>query len=315
MTGQRKTTDRLHFGIVTGQHRRPLSQIEEHWQFAEETGWDSAWAFDHFFSLGQNEMEQTLEGWTLLAALAAKTTRVQLGLMVSGNTHRNPAILAKQAVTVDHVSNGRLILGLGAGWNEREHHAYGIDFPAPRERVDRLGETLEMLRLLETQERTTFTGRYYTLDDAPFEPKPVNGHIPILIGTAGQRMLRHVARYADLWDGGENIDAYSENAQRLQQLCHEIGRDPAEIRLVLSAYSQPLQSVDTFREHVTRFARIGVRTFLFNTPFSTLPPLFNDLAQRVIPELRQQHAAGKLGSSCISSSCNEDRFRPHSVLS
>lgn len=295
MTGKRDAADQLHFGIVTGQHRRPLAQIEEHWQFAEETGWDSAWAFDHFFSLGQSEMEPTLEGWTLLAALAATTSRVQLGLMVTGNTHRNPAILAKQAVTVDHISNGRLILGIGAGWNEREHRAYGIDFPPPRERVDRLGEALEMFRLLETRERTTFTGQYYTLDDAPFEPKPVHGHIPILIGTAGQRMLRHVARYADFWDGGEDPDAYAANAERLRALCHQIGRDPAGIRLVFSAYSQPLQSLDTFREHVTRFARIGVRTFLFNTPFGSLPPLFDDLVRRVIPELRQQHAAGELG--------------------
>ncbi len=294
MTGQQRATDQLHFGIVTGQHRRPLSQIEEHWQFAEETGWDSAWAFDHFFSLGGDEMDQTLEGWTLLAAMAAKTSRVQLGLMVTGNTHRNPAVLAKQAVTIDHISKGRLILGMGAGWNEREHQAYGIDFPSPGERVDRFGEALEMFRLLETQDRTTFNGDYYSLDDAPFEPKPVNGHIPILIGTAGRRMLRHVARYADFWDGGEAPDAYAVNAERLRAYCHEIGRDLAEIRFVISAYNKPLESIDTFREHVRNYARIGVRTFLFNTPFSSLPPLFDDLAQRVIPELRQQHAAGEL---------------------
>lgn len=293
MSGHTTTTDQLHFGIVTGQHRRPLEQIEEHWRYAEETGWDSAWAFDHVFSLGQSELDQTLEGWTLLAALAAKTSRLQLGLMVTGNTHRNPAILAKQAVTVDHISHGRLILGIGAGWNEREHHAYGIDFPPPRERVDRLGEALEMFRLLEIRERTTFTGRYYTLDNAPFEPKPVHGHMPVLIGTAGRRMLRHVARYADFWDGGEDPDAYAANAQRLQALCREIGRDPGEIRYVISTYSQALQSVDTFREHVSRYYRLGARAFLFNTPFSALPPLFTDLAERVIPEIRQQHAAGE----------------------
>lgn len=286
--------DRLEFGIVTGQHRRPLAQIEEHWQFAEETGWDSAWAFDHFFSLGPNEMEQTLEGWTLLAGLAVKTSRLRIGLMVTGNTHRNPAILAKQAVTVDHLSNGRLILGMGAGWNEREHAAYGIPFPSARERVDRFGEAMEMIHLLETQERTTFNGRYYTLVDAPFEPKPVQGHIPVLIGTAGRRMLRHVARYADYWDGGESPERYAENAALLRRYCAEIGRDPAEIRMVFSAYSAPLASVDAFRAHVVTYARIGVRTFLFNTPFSALPPLFTTLAERVIPDLREQHAAGEL---------------------
>lgn len=288
------TPNQIEFGLVTGQHRRPLAQIEEHWRFAEETGWDSAWAFDHFFSLGDHDMDPTLEGWTLLAALAAKISRVKLGLMVTGNTHRNPAILAKQAVTVDHISGGRLILGIGAGWNEREHQAYGIPFPPARERVDRLGEALELIRQLETQERTTFHGQYYTLADAPFEPKPVHGHMPVLIGTAGQRMLRHVARYADLWDGGEDPAAYAANAERLRALCVAYGRDPAQIRFVLSAYSRPLASVDAFRAHVTDYARIGVRTFLFNTPFSALPPLFYELAERVIPELKEQFAAGEL---------------------
>jgi F420-dependent oxidoreductase-like protein len=288
------SSDQLEFGLVTGQHRRPLAQIEEHWRFAEETGWDSAWAFDHFFSLGESELDQTLEGWTLLAALAAKTQRVKLGLMVTGNTHRNPAILAKQAVTVDHISGGRLILGIGAGWQEREHQAYGIPFPPAGERVDRLGEALELIRQLETQERTTFHGQYYTLENAPFEPKPVHGHMPVLIGTAGKRMLRHVARYADLWDGGEEPAAFAANAERLRALCAEIGRDPNEIRLVFSAYSKPLASADAFRTHVSDYARIGVRTFLFNTPFSALPPLFTELAERVIPELKQQYAAGEL---------------------
>jgi len=285
---------RLEFGIVTGQHRRPLSLIDEHWRFAEETGWDSAWLFDHFFSLGQDEMDECLEGWTLLAGMAVKTTRVKLGLMVTGNTHRNPAIMFKQAATVDHLSRGRLILGMGAGWNEREHEAYGIPFPSARERVDRFGEAMELMRQLETQERTTFHGDYYTAENAPFEPKPVNGHIPVLIGTAGNRMLRHVARYADLWDGGEDPAEFAANGVKLIEYCREIGRDPGEIRWVISAYAKPLESIDTFRQHVIDYARIGVRTFLFNTPFSTLPPMFIEIAERVIPELRQQYAAGEL---------------------
>lgn len=286
--------DTLEFGIVTGQHRRSLAMIEEHWRFAEETGWDSAWAFDHFFSLGASELDDTLEGWTLLAGMAAKTSRVKLGLMVTGNTHRNPAILAKMAVTVDHLSNGRLILGMGAGWNEREHAAYGIDFPPARERVDRLGEALEMIELLETQDRTTYRGRYYRLEDAPFAPKPIHGHMPVLIGTAGKRMLRHVARFADYWDGGESPAEYAANAELLRTYCAEIGRDPREIRFVFSAYSKPLESVDAFHTHVRDYARVGVRAFLFNTPFSALPPLFTELAEQVIPELKAQHAAGAL---------------------
>lgn len=286
--------DQLEFGIVTGQHRRPLSQIMDHWQYAEESGWDSAWAFDHFFSLGDSESDPTLEGWTLLAGLAMRTQRLKIGLMVTGNTYRNPAILAKQAVTVDHLSNGRLILGMGAGWTVREHEAYGIDLPAPGERVDRFGEAMEMIRLLETQERTTFHGDYYRLENAPFAPKPVHGHMPVMIGTSGKRMLRHVARYADYWDGAKPPEEFAANAELLKRYCAEIGRDPSEIRWTISAYAKPLESVDAFRAHVNDYARIGVRTFLFNTPFSDLPPLFNELAERVIPELRQQHAAGEL---------------------
>ena len=268
--------------------------LVEQWRWAEETGWDSAWLFDHFFSLYDGEDGPTLDGWTALAGLACLTSRVRLGLMVTGNTHRNPAIMFKQAVTVDHLSGGRLILGMGAGWNEREHHAYGIPFPSPAERVDRFGEAMALMQGLEAQARTTFDGRHYTLEDAPFEPKPVHGHIPVLIGTAGKRMLRHVARYADLWDGGEDPDEFAENGARLVEYCREIGRAPGEIRWVMSAYAKPLASVDTFRQHVTDYARIGVRTFVFNTPFSPLPPLFTELAERVIPELKEQYAAGEL---------------------
>ena len=116
----------------------------------------------------------------------------------------------------------------------------------------------------------------------------------MLIGTAGKRMLRHVARYADFWDGGEDPEAFAANGARLVDYCREIGRDPSEIRWVISAYAKPLASVDTFRQHVTDYARIGVRTFLFNPPFSALPPLFTELAERVIPALKGQYAAADL---------------------
>jgi alkanesulfonate monooxygenase SsuD/methylene tetrahydromethanopterin reductase-like flavin-dependent oxidoreductase (luciferase family) len=155
---------------------------------------------------------------------------------------------------------------------------------------------MEIIRLLESQERSTFNGAYYRLDNAPFEPKPVNGHMPILIGTAGKRMLRHVARYADIWDVDNPAKYAEENTRLLHAYCAEIGRDPSEIRKAVTVYSgrQPLESVDAFREHVTSYARVGVRSFLFNTPTGALPPLFIELAERVIPELRQQFAAGEL---------------------
>jgi alkanesulfonate monooxygenase SsuD/methylene tetrahydromethanopterin reductase-like flavin-dependent oxidoreductase (luciferase family) len=195
--GKNPPVDYVSFGIVAGQHHRSWSEMREQWQFAEETGWDSAWAFDHFMSLRDDETGPCLDGWTLLGAMAEMTERVQMGLMVTGLTHRNPAVMFKQAVTVDHVSNGRAILGVGASWNEREHEAYGIEFPSPKVRVDRFGEAMEMYRLLESQERTKFEGEHYSLVDAPFEPKPVYGHMPILVGSRGKRMMRFIAQYAE----------------------------------------------------------------------------------------------------------------------
>jgi alkanesulfonate monooxygenase SsuD/methylene tetrahydromethanopterin reductase-like flavin-dependent oxidoreductase (luciferase family) len=284
--GKNPPGNQLDFGIVTGQHWRTWDELVEQWQWADESGLDSAWAFDHFFSLRDGEMGPCLEGWTALAALAVKTSNVQIGLMVNGNTHRNPAILAKQAVTVDIVSGGRLILGVGAAWHEREHAAYGIDFPSPRERVDRFGEAMELHRMLETQERSTFNGEYYTLDNAPFEPKPVFGHIPILVGSTGKRMLHHVAKYADQWDGGGTPDEMRATGERLNAACAEIGRDPSEIRWALSTGADKFDSADIFRKHVHDYAAVGVRSFLFTLPGGSPNATIQQIATEVIPELR-----------------------------
>jgi alkanesulfonate monooxygenase SsuD/methylene tetrahydromethanopterin reductase-like flavin-dependent oxidoreductase (luciferase family) len=289
--GKNPPADTLDFGIVTGQHWRTWDELVEQWQWADESGLDSAWAFDHFFSLRDGELGPCLEGWTALAALAVKTSNVQIGLMVTGNTHRNPAVLAKQVVTVDIISGGRLIHGMGAAWHEREHAAYGIDFPSPRERVDRFGESMEIYRLLETQERSTFNGQYYTLDNAPFEPKPVFGHIPILIGSTGKRMLRHVARYADQWDGGGTPEEYKATGELLAAACAEVGRDPSEIRWVLSTGADKFESADTFRKHVEDYAAIGVRSFLFTLPGGTPNATIQQIANEVIPELRESLAS------------------------
>ena len=281
--------------MIEGQEGLTLDGWTRIASVVEDLGYESLWRSDHFLSL-MDGGRSAPETWTTLTQAALETRRIRFGPLVSPMTFRHPSMLIRMATVVDRLSGGRLVLGVGAGWNEREHQAYGITFPSARDRVDMLGEALELMRLLETQERATFRGRFYRLEEAPFEPKPLQGHIPVLIGTAGKRMLRHVARYADLWDGGEDAEAYAANAARLSVLCREIGRDPSEIRMVFSAYSQPLQSVDAFRSHVTRYAAIGVRTFLFNTPFSALPPLFTELAERVIPELREAYAAGDLGS-------------------
>ncbi len=309
MTLYRPSDKKLDFGIVTGQHWRSWDTISAQWQWAEETGWESAWVFDHFYSLRPTDDGDCLEGWTLLAALAAQTRRIRIGALVSGITHRLPSVLFKQSVTVDHISGGRLILGVGAAWNEPEHNAYGIPFPAPRDRVDMFGEAMEMNRLLETQERTSFEGEFYSLVDAPFEPKPVYGHIPVMVGSSGKRMMRHIARYADLWDSGQTPERTAALSDEMDELCRDFGRNPAEIRRAISAYYGPASNpdapviiweqsqtevVDAITAHVRSYAAAGVRTFLFNVDTDAPNSNHDYVARQLLPELRAAFAAGAL---------------------
>lgn len=200
---------------------------------AEESGFDSVWVMDHFFQLPllgppSNEM---FEAYTLLGALAAKTERVQLGTMVTGNTYRNPALLAKEVTALDVISRGRAICGVGAAWFDVEHTALGFEFPSLRERMDRLEESLQILRLMFTQPVSTFEGRYYSIVDAYNSPPPVTpGGPPILIGGSGEkRTLRMVAQYADAC----NIFGGPEEIRRLvavlERHCADVGRDPSTI--------------------------------------------------------------------------------------
>jgi alkanesulfonate monooxygenase SsuD/methylene tetrahydromethanopterin reductase-like flavin-dependent oxidoreductase (luciferase family) len=291
--GTNPPSNELNFGLVTGQHWRSWEELQAQWRWADQSGWDSAWTFDHFMSLYDGENGPCFDGWTLLAGLAVVTSQVQLGLMVTSITHREPSVLAKQAVTVDAMSSGRLILGVGAGWQKREHEAFGIPFPSPGERVDRFGETLEIYRRLETRERTSFDGEYYRLKDAPFEPKPVFGHIPILIGSRGRRMMRHVAQYADQWDGGGSPEEYLADGERLGEICREVGRDPNEIRWVLSTGGDPLESEDAFRKFVRPYAEIGVRSFFFDFPRGSATKEMQAIIDRVIPELKQEFSQSR----------------------
>ncbi len=191
----------LRFGLFLSQARMDWNRVLDEFLEAEELGFDHAWLVDHLVDTDGAPEDGCLEAWTLLAAIAAKTTRIRLGVLVSSNTFRHPAILLKEAVTVDHISGGRLVLGIGTGWHEDEHRRYGIDLPPAPERVDRFEEAVEVISLLMQQERTTFDGRFYQLDDARLVPPPVQQpRIPILIAAHRPRMLRIAARYADQWD-------------------------------------------------------------------------------------------------------------------
>jgi alkanesulfonate monooxygenase SsuD/methylene tetrahydromethanopterin reductase-like flavin-dependent oxidoreductase (luciferase family) len=272
-----------------------MDTIDEQWRFAEETGWDSAWVFDHFLGvLDGDEGADAFEAWTLLAGLAATTKRLQLGVFVSGVTHRPPAMLLKQAVTVDHVSRGRLLLGIGAGWNEREHRAYGLPFPPIRDRVALVGDTLAALRLLETAERTSYDGRLLQLADAPFAPKPVRGRLPVLVGTTGRRMLRHLARYGDIWEGGGSPERMAGLGAELDRACSEVGRDPGDIDRGIVASDRGFRALadeDAFRRHVAAYAAVGVTWFWFNIPPGTPSSTLTRISERVIPELRAEARA------------------------
>jgi F420-dependent oxidoreductase-like protein len=198
---------------------------------AERTGWDGIWVADHFMPDGERSSSPRLEAWTTIAALAARVERVRVGVLVTGNTYRHPAVLAKMAATVDHICGGRLVLGLGAGWQVNEHDAYGIDLPEVGERLARLDEACQVIRLLHSKERSNFAGRFYRLVDAPCEPKPVQRPLPLLIGGGGERTtMRIAARYADEWNCWGLPELMARKAEVLEHHCVEIGRDPASIR-------------------------------------------------------------------------------------
>jgi F420-dependent oxidoreductase-like protein len=203
----------------------------------EALGFESLWRSDHFMSLVDSDRE-SLETWVALTLTAAETTRLRFGPLVCPITFRHPALLARMAASVDALSGGRLVLGVGAGWNEQEHRAFGLSFPALNERMDRLEEGLEVIRALLGDEPAQFAGRYYQLAGPNPRPKPVQRpRLPILIGTTGMhRMLRIVARHADEWDvpGIITPAAYRLRRERLAAYCREIGRDPAEIRRCVS---------------------------------------------------------------------------------
>jgi len=243
---------------------RSWDDLLDLWTRAERAGFDLAFNTDHFQSDWEGDAGPTLEAWTMLAALAREVPRIQVGTYVNGITHRPVAILAKQTVTVDHLSGGRLILGLGAAWNEPEHAAYGIAFPPIGERVGLVEEALEAIRRLESEPRATFDGRFLQLRDAPFEPKPLKGHIPILIGSRRPRMLRLAARYADLVDLAEaGPEEIARIDTELATACAAAGRHPDAIAWTHEAIAGPDPAAE-LEARVAALAPLGVSVFLVN---------------------------------------------------
>lgn len=280
-------TQSLRFGIVAGQ-RAAWPDLVARTKEVEERGFNDFNVVDHFFGL-RDVMEPTHEAYTTLAALAPQTSRVRLGVMVCGNTYRNPAFLLKQAVTVDHISNGRVDFGVGTGWTVREHEAYSFELPPVRERVDRFAEALEIWDLLQQRERTTYEGRHYHLVDAPFEPKPIQQpRLPVMIGASGPRMLRLTAKHADIWNARGNPEEAGASNRLLDRYCAEVGRDPTTIARSVSVGLQVWESAEIFKRDIAAFRAAGFTDF--RIPWPRTPEThaaFVQISSEVIPVMRE----------------------------
>lgn len=264
---------------------------------AEAAGFESVWVMDHFYQLPAlgGAPEPILEAYTLLGALAAVTERVQLGTLVTGVTYRNPAMLAKQVTTLDVISGGRAILGIGAAWHDIEHDGLGFDFPSAGERLDRLEEALQICRAMFTDDAPTFTGRHYRVQEARNVPRPLRGDIPIMVGGGGERRtLRLVAQYADACNVAGDTAMIRHKLSVLRGHCDTVGRDPGEITttrlgsLFLTASAEETAGTKEFiasaagaealagfnigEEHeivaqVSELVAAGLDTLIFNLPF------------------------------------------------
>ncbi len=231
---------------------------------ADRAGLDSLWTWDHLNAIVGPWEQPILEGWTTLAAWAALTTKPTLGLMVGANTFRNPGLTAKLATTLDHISDGRAILGIGGAWFEREHDAFGFETWGSGfgERLDRLDESVMLLRRLLDGEHVTHEGRFYTFHDALCEPRPVQEHLPILIGGSGpKKTLATTARYADAWNTGGSPEELRQKDANLRERCSEVGRDHTEIERTVSDWFLIRDDREAAKRELTELARKNGTTF------------------------------------------------------
>lgn len=228
------TPRRLRFGVQVQAQRATWPAYRAAVTAVEDLGFDAVWTFDHMLPFAGPDDAACFETWTTLAAMACQTRRVRVGALVNGVLYRDPATLAKAAAMVDLISEGRLEFTLGAAWAAREFRAYGLPFPPAAERLARLDEALTIVKLLWTQPRTTYEGRYYAIHDAPCEPKPLQKpHPPIMVGGNGRGTLRIAARHADVWNGIGSPDYCAGRIALLHEACAENGRDPGEIELTV----------------------------------------------------------------------------------
>jgi F420-dependent oxidoreductase-like protein len=284
---------RLSVCLDPGRHWSDLCALAVH---TEALGLSGVWVCDHFMPHdpgGGPTDGPVLEGWTTLAALAAMTTRLRLGTLVLGGTYRHPAVVAKMAATLDQVSDGRLTLGLGAGWQQNEHTTYGIDLPPPGARLAAFAEYCAAVRSLLQQPRTTLHGDVYRLTDAPCQPAPLQRPLPLLVGGGGeQRTMRVAARYADAWHTWADPTEFARKSAVLDARCAEIDRDPGEVRRLTGGTLEVDHPSDRLRDHLRAYAEAGVDEFVVrdhrDDPVDLVRALLGRLAEDVAPGLPRE---------------------------
>lgn len=278
---------KISWGIKTMPQDTTYADILRVWKEADALPvFEHAWVFDHFMPIGGADPSgPCLEGWTLLAALAAETRRLRVGVMVTGNTYRHPAVLANIGATLDVISNGRLDFGIGAGWNELEHSAYGIPLYAPGERIARFAEACEVIKLLWTERSPDFNGQYYQLKGAFCEPKPVQKpYPPFVIGGGGERKtLRVTAQYADIWNyGGGPVEEFRHKNVVLDEHCAAIGRDPTTIVRSVQVRINP-NDLGAARDSFRAFIQAGATHLVIYL----VAPFPEGIARRLAAEVAQ----------------------------
>lgn len=273
----------MRFGLDIAQQRMDWDELVRRVQFAEELGFDGAWGFDHFQPMYGEGPGETFEGITTLAALSGVTSRIRLGLLVTGVTYRHPSVLAAQALTVDHASHGRLELALGAAWFDKEHTELGIPFPSTGARFDLLEDALEIVTRLFTGEIVSYEGHQVSLEGAQMRPLPVQRpHPPIWIGGTGpRRTLPLVARYADVWHSWGTPNSLREPNARIDELAAEAGRSPSSI---MRASSLSLDDLETARKHAAKWQEAGYGYLVCGWPEAGRPQV-EAFVSEVLPSL------------------------------
>jgi len=274
----------MRFGLDVSQHQLTWDELLKRVRFAEDAGFDGAWAFDHFKALYGDPSGPCFEGWTVLAGLAAATERIRLGTLVTGVTYRHPSVLATEAVTVDHISNGRLELALGAAWFDQEHHELGIPFPETKTRIEMLADAIQICRLLMTEDNVTFEGKHFKLENATYRPRPVQQPTPpIWIGASGEKvMLPLVGRVADAWHSFGRPEDMKRKWAIVRKAAEDVGRDPNQItRAAGLSLSKP---IDAIRERAEGWVEEGYDYLICGWPSEGWERV-EEFSAKVLPDL------------------------------